>query len=36
MGPPWGTGLLDAVNAWRGGAEVSDDITPLEIQRARG
>ena len=36
MGPPWGTGLLDMVNAWRGGAEASDDITLLEIWRDRG
>jgi phosphoserine phosphatase RsbU/P len=36
MGPPWGSGLLDMVNAWRGGAEASDDITLLEIWRDRG
>jgi len=36
MGPPWATGLLDAVNAWRGGAETNDDITLLEIWRDRG
>jgi sigma-B regulation protein RsbU (phosphoserine phosphatase) len=36
IGPPWGTGLLDMVNAWRAGAEVSDDITLLEIWRDRG
>jgi serine phosphatase RsbU (regulator of sigma subunit) len=35
-GPPWGTGLLEAVNVWRGGAEASDDITLLEIWRDIG
>jgi serine phosphatase RsbU (regulator of sigma subunit) len=35
-GPPWGAGFLDMVNAWRGGAEASDDITLLEIWRDRG
>jgi sigma-B regulation protein RsbU (phosphoserine phosphatase) len=32
-GPPWGKGLLDAVNAWRGDALANDDITLLEIWR---
>ena len=32
-GPPWGRGLLEAVNAWRNTAEASDDITLLEIWR---
>jgi sigma-B regulation protein RsbU (phosphoserine phosphatase) len=35
-GPPWAKGMLDAVDAWRGGAETSDDITLLEIWRDRG
>jgi serine phosphatase RsbU (regulator of sigma subunit) len=30
-GPPWGKSLLDAVNTWRGTAEVNDDLTILEI-----
>lgn len=33
QGPPWGQGLLDAVAAWRGGAEINDDLTILEIWR---
>jgi sigma-B regulation protein RsbU (phosphoserine phosphatase) len=33
QGPPWGQGLLDAVAAWRGDAEVNDDLTILEIWR---
>jgi sigma-B regulation protein RsbU (phosphoserine phosphatase) len=32
-GPPYGRGLLDAVNLWRGTAEASDDLTMLEIWR---
>jgi serine phosphatase RsbU (regulator of sigma subunit) len=32
-GPPYGKGLLDAVNAWRGKAEANDDLTMLEIWR---
>ena len=32
-GPPYGKGLLDAVNLWRGGAEASDDLTMLEVWR---
>lgn len=30
--PPWGPMLVDAVQSWRGGAEVSDDTTILEIR----
>jgi serine phosphatase RsbU (regulator of sigma subunit) len=33
-GPPYGKGLLDAVNHWRGTAEANDDLTMLEIWRA--
>ncbi len=32
-GPPYGKGLLDAVNAWRGSAEANDDLTMMEIWR---
>jgi len=32
-GPPYGKGLLDAVNLWRGTAEANDDLTMLEIWR---
>jgi serine phosphatase RsbU (regulator of sigma subunit) len=32
-GPPYGKGLLDAVNLWRGTAEASDDLTMLEVWR---
>jgi serine phosphatase RsbU (regulator of sigma subunit) len=32
-GPPYGKGVLDAVNAWRGTAEANDDLTMLEIWR---
>ena len=32
-GPPYGKGLLDAINAWRGTAEANDDLTMLEIWR---
>ncbi len=32
-GPPWGNGLMAEVNAWRGNAEASDDLTMLEIWR---
>lgn len=32
-GPPWGQGLLAAVDRWRGDAAVSDDLTILEIWR---
>jgi serine phosphatase RsbU (regulator of sigma subunit) len=32
-GPPWGPGILEAVNAWRGGGEANDDLTMLEIYR---
>ena len=34
-GPPYGGGLLNAVNLWRGTAEASDDLTMLEIWRDR-
>lgn len=33
-GPPWGKGLLDAVDAWRGAAEANDDLTIVEIWRS--
>ncbi len=33
QGPPWGERLLDAIAAWRGTAEVNDDLTILEIWR---
>ncbi len=33
QGPPWGEELLDAIAAWRGTAEVNDDLTILEIWR---
>jgi serine phosphatase RsbU (regulator of sigma subunit) len=32
-GPPWGKGLLDLINHWRGNAKTSDDLTLLEIWR---
>jgi serine phosphatase RsbU (regulator of sigma subunit) len=32
-GPPWGEGIVDAINAWRGAAKASDDLTMLEIWR---
>lgn len=32
-GPPWGSGLLDAVKAWSGSAEPNDDLTIVEIWR---
>ena len=31
--PPWGNGILDAINAWQGTAKASDDLTMLEIWR---
>jgi len=31
--PPWGNGILDAINAWQGTAKASDDLTVLEIWR---
>ena len=31
--PPYGAGLLHAVNLWRGTAEANDDLTMLEIWR---
>lgn len=33
-GPPWGEGLLNRVNRWRGTTEVNDDLTILEIWQA--
>ncbi len=30
-GPPWGQKVVEAVNSWRGKAEVNDDLTVLEI-----
>ena len=35
-GPPYGKGILAAVNAWRGPAEANDDLTMLEIWRDPG
>jgi serine phosphatase RsbU (regulator of sigma subunit) len=35
-GPPWGKGLLDLINHWRGNAKASDDLTLLEIWRDPG
>ena len=32
-GPPYGKGLLDTINVWRGSAEANDDLTMLEIWR---
>ena len=32
-GPPWGRGLLDSINQWRGNAKANDDLTLLEIWR---
>jgi serine phosphatase RsbU (regulator of sigma subunit) len=32
-GPPWGEGLLQAVDRWRDEAAINDDITLLEIWR---
>jgi len=32
-GPPYGEGILNAVNLWRGTAEANDDLTMLEIWR---
>ena len=32
-GPPWGKGLLDSVNHWRGDSPANDDLTILEIWR---
>ncbi|UCD32024.1 MAG: SpoIIE family protein phosphatase [Desulfobacterales bacterium] len=31
--PPWGKDILDAINAWKGTAKASDDLTMLEIWR---
>ena len=30
-GPPWGQKVVEAVNFWRGEAEINDDLTVLEI-----
>jgi len=32
-GPPWGQGILEEVEGWRGTKEVNDDVTILEIWR---
>jgi hypothetical protein len=32
-GPPWGSKLLDEIKTWRANAEISDDLTILEIWR---
>ena len=32
-GPPWGKGLVEFINQWRGNSSVSDDMTLLEIWR---
>jgi sigma-B regulation protein RsbU (phosphoserine phosphatase) len=32
-GPPWGSKLLDEIKTWRSNAEISDDLTILEIWR---
>ena len=32
-GPPWGPGLLETLNRWRGATEPNDDVTLLEIWR---
>jgi len=32
-GPPWGKGLVELINQWRGNSGVSDDMTILEIWR---
>lgn len=32
-GPPWGSRLLDEIQTWRGDAEITDDLTILEIWR---
>jgi len=32
-GPPWGKGLVEFINRWRGNSSVSDDMTILEIWR---
>jgi serine phosphatase RsbU (regulator of sigma subunit) len=35
-GPPWGKGLIDSINQWRGNAKANDDLTLLEIWRDPG
>jgi serine phosphatase RsbU (regulator of sigma subunit) len=32
-GPPWGKGLLDFIDDWRGNSSANDDLTILEIWR---
>jgi phosphoserine phosphatase RsbU/P len=32
-GPPWGEGLLQRIEAWRGGCAPNDDLTLLEVWR---
>jgi len=32
-GPPWGSKLLDEIQTWRANAEITDDLTILEIWR---
>jgi serine phosphatase RsbU (regulator of sigma subunit) len=32
-GPPWGSKLLDEIQTWRANAEITDDLTMLEIWR---
>jgi serine phosphatase RsbU (regulator of sigma subunit) len=35
-GPPWGKGVIDSINQWRGNAKANDDLTLLEIWRDPG
>jgi hypothetical protein len=32
-GPPWGEGLLERIDSWRGNAAMNDDLTMVEIWR---
>jgi serine phosphatase RsbU (regulator of sigma subunit) len=32
-GPPWGEGLLEKIDSWRGAAVMNDDLTILELWR---
>jgi sigma-B regulation protein RsbU (phosphoserine phosphatase) len=32
-GPPWGNKLLNEIQTWRANAEITDDLTILEIWR---
>jgi serine phosphatase RsbU (regulator of sigma subunit) len=32
-GPPWGSKLLDEIQTWRANAEITDDLTMLEVWR---